>query len=352
MYYQSDDKIMKRPTADIVCVVATTYSLLLYLLYQEYEKIKKTFFVFDNLFPEEIAVNIENSYRYEKICNCNILRELVEYRRLNRDHLPKINKNTRLFAQDHLTSQIIYLSGHPYTMIEDSSLICQNFYNSPRGIEIKKMRKTLKGLIGKYIFGDIYLRSLGDNKWAQTLLLSKDDDAAYLKDKRRIIMPPIDNCLWKTFRDEKKSLILYIMGVDKEMLSEMSGNKILLLTNPLAEGGLVTIEEQKLIYKSIASKYDESNLIIKTHPRDKFFDYREMFPKSLIIDKIFPSEMFSLLNVDIEKVVTLFSSAVNPFLGKIPVDWYGAVGKKLKKAMGYYLAPAGVNIKTLDIEGL
>ena len=37
----------KDNTSPIICMVSTIYALLLYLLYQSYDKIMETFFVFD-----------------------------------------------------------------------------------------------------------------------------------------------------------------------------------------------------------------------------------------------------------------------------------------------------------------
>ena len=51
------------------------------------------------------------------------------------------------------------------------------------------------------------------------------------------------------------------------------------------------------------------------------------------------------MGINIGRVVTAFSTAVNPYIGKVPVDWYGCkVSPQIVKMIGEWSAPDGVNI--------
>ncbi len=333
-----------RPKSERVCVVSTVYAFLLYLLYHSTEEIEDTFFVFDSFFPDDITIKIVNGYHLRKSPSSSWYKELWYYKKVIRKYLPKLSKSTIIFAQDHTTSEVIYLSSHQYTFIEDSQQICKRFYDTPYGKSHVASRKTIKCKIASLLLGPLYRRGMADNSQAVRLLLTKEDDSVFLANKERLFVPNIDHTLWNSFSEGKKQLFIKIFNLDKDVMKIGNDDKILLLTDPLAESKSVSVDEQIRIYKEIMSYYDESKVIIKLHPRDRFFDYRKLFPKSLVLDRSFPAELFSLLDVSFNRVVTTISSAINPFIGKIPVDWYGVMNADLADEIGEVPAPAGVNV--------
>ena len=70
-------------------------------------------------------------------------------------------------------------------------------------------------------------------------------------------------------------------------------------------------EQQKIeAYKKIIHDYGKGyNIVIKVHPRDKT-NYEAIFPGCLIISKLFPAELFNVLNISFTRGVTIFSSAI------------------------------------------
>lgn len=333
-----------RPDSERVCVVSTVYAFLLYLLYHSTEEIEDTFFVFDSFFPDDITKKIVNGYHLQKSPSSTWYKELWYYKKEIRRHLPKLSENTIIFAQDHTTFEVIYLSNHQYTFIEDSQQICKIFYDTPDGKNHVASRKTLKCKIASLLLGPLYRRGMADNPQAVRLLLTKEDDSDFLANKIRLYVPNIDHHLWNSFSEGKRQLFIKVFDMDKDLLGMGNDDRILFLTDPLAESKSVSVEEQIRIFKEIISYYDESKVVIKLHPRDRFFDYRKLFPKSLVLDRAFPSELFGLLDVPFNRVVTTISSAVNPFIGKIPVDWYGVMNANLADEIGEVPAPAGVNV--------
>lgn len=333
-----------RPESERVCVVSTVYAFLLYLLYHSTEEIEDTFFVFDSFFPDDITKKIVNGYHLSKSPSSTWYKVLWYYKKEIRKNLPKLSKNTIIFAQDHTTPEVIYLSNHQYTFIEDSQQICKLFYDTPDGKSHVSSRKTIKYKIASLLLGPLYRRGMADNPQAVRLLLTKDDDSDFLANKERLYIPNIDSKLWNSFPEEKKQFLIRVFDLDEDILRIGKDDKVLLLTDPLAETKSVSVEKQIRIYKEIMSHYDESKVVIKIHPRDRYFNYRLIFPQSIVIDRTFPSELFSLLDVPFNRVVTAISSAINPFIGKIPVDWYGTMNSELTDEIGEVPVPAGVNV--------
>lgn len=94
------------------------------------------------------------------------------------------------------------------------------------------------------------------------------------------------------------------------------------MTQAFSDDHFVTEEEQVEIYRKILSNYDEDDVVIKPHPRDKI-DYRKYFPKVMYFDKTVAMQFLAILGIKFERVVTVSSSAALSFGIDIPIDWYG-----------------------------
>ena len=202
---------------------------------------------------------------------------------------------------------------------------------------------TIKSHIFKLLLGDLYFGVFGRNSHAKGILLTKDDEIQYLKTKMKHFVPEISHNLWLSFSEWKKQFIIKTFNVDILKISKIPTDCILLLTQPLTE--FISKEEQISIYKKIINNYNNTKIVIKSHPRDIYVEYEKLFPNSIVIRETFPSEFFKLMGINIGRVVTAFSTAVNPYIGKVPVDWYGCkVSPQIVKMIGEWSAPDGVNI--------
>ena len=140
--------------------------------------------------------------------------------------------------------------------------------------------------------------------------------------------------LWDNSSKEKKNEILYVFGLETSLLKELSEKENILLTQPFSEDKVVTEEEKIEIYKNIMKNYDEEKTVIKTHPREKTF-YKDIFPKAVILDKPFPFELFSLMDSNFKKAVTVFSTSVMNLGKDVEIDFYGSrINDKLLKKFG------------------
>lgn len=98
---------------------------------------------------------------------------------------------------------------------------------------------------------------------------------------------------------------------DKKILDE-SHNSVLILTEHFANLGVMSWEEQILIYQlSIDYLFSEKNLIFKIHPDDLMY-YSYLFPKSKVIRNKFPAEILPYIFEHLpEDLFTVSSSAIH-----------------------------------------
>ena len=119
-----------------------------------------------------------------------------------------------------------------------------------------------------------------------------------------------------------------------EKLKRIKSKKYLLLTQPLSEDGTLSEKEKIEIYSEILSNYDLKDIVIKVHPREKL-NYRNIFPEVEILDEYFPVELFKIFNIEPEKVITIFSSAVFGIAKRENIDFYGTeINEKILKKFG------------------
>lgn len=144
-----------------------------------------------------------------------------------------------------------------------------------------------------------------------------------IKDKVEIIKI---NEMWKRLSQKDKESILSIFSLDLNKIQRFNliDNKVLLLTQPLSEDNIITEEEKIKIYREIIKKQNNKNIYIKIHPREKT-NYKEIFKEFniRIIEKNFPIELLLFLNINFDKVITLFSTGALNFKGKAEVEFIG-----------------------------
>ncbi|MCL1049766.1 glycosyltransferase family 52 protein [Shewanella abyssi] len=122
--------------------------------------------------------------------------------------------------------------------------------------------------------------------------------------------------LWKHKSPEQKNEILDVFDVDASQFNLINQGCSVLFTQPLSE--INDYAEVKKIngYKKLVQELliEESDLVIKPHPRE-VTDYKLHFPGAIILKASFPCELMPLLNVRVDKVISLSSTAGSCFLG-------------------------------------
>ena len=102
------------------------------------------------------------------------------------------------------------------------------------------------------------------------------------------------------------------MFLDKKNVEYMKNNRdaVMIMSCPLTRGCL-NYERQIAVISKIMDQYPNSRFIIKPHPRDDT-DYRKAFPEVIVLNRSFPSEVFSFLDgIEISEVVSVGSTSVN-----------------------------------------
>lgn len=140
--------------------------------------------------------------------------------------------------------------------------------------------------------------------------------------------------LWNKKTKEEKEEILDIFNFNENIINTIKNKKNILFTQPLSEDGFISEEEKVNLYKRIISNYKKEELVIKTHPREKT-NYKEYFPNVEILNQSFPAELLDLLDINFEKVITIFSTAALNFSKNAEMDFYGTkIHSQLLKLWG------------------
>lgn len=327
-----------------VCFVATYYTLLLYLLYSSMEDINNTHFIFGDGFDNITAkrfIRHTSIFGKPNYCSRSVLIEWLYSIYLRIFVLPKFSSNVLLFAQDHVKDSGTVISNHNYILIEDSAHKCSNYRNhDKRYQEDERMKKSLRYLIKKMLFGGSVYGKHGNNNLCKGVLLSEYDEVDYFKGKEIIICNM--NEAWRQSSQEKKDFILNVFDLKPDDIVMLKRDNIL-FTQPLFPD-VLTEEEHVELYKRIISNYNIDDLIIKTHPRDNV-PYEKLFPGIPVYRKKIPSQLIEMVGVHYKKAITVFSSAAISFSYSIQVDWYGTESNdKLLNLFGHYTPPLGANV--------
>ena len=141
---------------------------------------------------------------------------------------------------------------------------------------------------------------------------------------------------WEQLSFEEQEEILRIFDLKNSDLIKWQKlkNKILLITQPLSEDGIISEKEKIEIYKEIVEKNKSENIMIKPHPREKT-NYKNIFPNIELIEGKFPLEILMLLGINFKEVITIFSTAVLNFKGITNVNFIGTENNEhLKEKVG------------------
>ncbi len=320
---------MKKNFKKIV-LTESLYNLLLILLENTYDLDEIFFFIGNSLKLNDKYKN--NSYEIKKNKHhrkmIRIILSYIFFIKLEIICRKNKLKNLQVYGLDHILGSDYFKSFYDIILFEDGT---KNYCPE----EIKKAMKLLnEKSIKKKISSKLVLEtpSFGIYKNVKKIFLTGILDVPEeLKNKVEIINLEM---LWKNKTLKQKDEILEFFNVKDFFYKNKFQEKTIFLTQPLSEDGILSLEEEIILYKSVMEKYDEKNLIIKTHPREKK-DYKKYFPNIEILDKKFPFELFKLNNVKFKKVATIFSTGAYNLGEETEVDFYGTqIHPKLEKVFG------------------
>lgn len=316
------------------CVVDTTYSLSLYLLYVSEEDIRRTAFFVGNTIPKTVSDKLPFVVRINTDPNRYACRKKILLRRRIEALVKwRFRIKTFMYAQDHLVYSPQIIGRSHYFLLEDAPNVYTNYKTLPFFISVYP--KTLKERIKTYVFyGPIGIRRLGTNKQCVDRLVTSptDLDSDLLKGKKYTLVDMRQ--LWEQSSKTKQEYILSLFGIGKTMLDIAKACHVIIFTQPLVEDCGLTEQEMMDIYKPYIEKYADEGVIIKPHPRDKF-DYAKNFPQTAILDCMAPMQLLNAMGMDFKTAVTVCSSAVTAMSDDTRIIWMGAaVNKKILRFYG------------------
>lgn len=330
-----------------ICIVYTIYAFLLYLINAKDDDIDKTRYIFHSTFPDGYEKRVKFGFRFKAppISKLFFPFNTIMYRCYLLRHFPIILPWDEIFMQDHELWTQFYVWNHKYTFIEDSPCICRKMVEIADCELAKVFKKNLENKSWKESVanGPLFYNYFAQHQNAKTLLLTEDDPSEYLKDRKRIILPRLDNNLWSSFSDYKKQRILQLFDISSCDIKILQNAKYMLLTQCLYPD-IVSQEDHKSIYQKIISKYDINEILIKTHPRD-LFNYEAIWPGVKVFRKSIPIQIINMIGIKIQKAITVYSTSVCQL--DCEVDWYGTeINDVLYKKVKHVPVP---NIPNLNV---
>ena len=313
-----------------ICITDSLYSLLFFMLVTK-TSISETFFIFGNSININKEIFKNNSIVIEKE-NASSKFDSMKKRIKMYKFMKELVKNNSLenldvYGGDHLTGAGYFIKNHNFKVIEDGII---NYYSMP---EVDAQIKRENFFLRMFKYATYLYYPYGFSKNVTKIYFTKKADNIPQRLKNKIETISLKN-LWDSSTNKKKSEILHVFGLQSSLLKELSEKENILLTQPFSEDKIMPEEEKIEIYKNIMKNYDESKTVIKTHPREKTF-YKDIFPKAIILDKPFPFELFSLMDSNFKKAITVFSTSVMNLNKDVQIDFYGSkINDKLLKKFG------------------
>ncbi|QQF83253.1 glycosyltransferase family 52 [Histophilus somni] len=275
-----------------IVIVSSLRMLLIFMMLNKYH-LDEVLFVFNEDFELHKKYKIKHYVAIKKkITKFWRLYYKLYFYRFKIDRIP-------VYGADHLGWTDYFLKYFDFYLIEDG---IANFspkryeINLTRDIPVFGFHKTVK---------KIYLTSL-------------ENVPSDIRHKVELIS--LEH-LWKTRTAQEQHNILDFFAFNLDSLISLKMKKYILFTQCLSEDRVISEQEKIAIYQHIIKNYDERLLVIKPHPRETT-DYQKYFENVFVYQDVVPSELFELLDVNFERVITLFSTAVFKYDRNI-VDFYG-----------------------------
>lgn len=304
-----------------VCLVTTVYSFFLYLLIKGYNE--KDIFIFTAWFPKEVSKNIPHistppvGFRYgAKMYSTDsikgILMNILGYCRYFYGYIKlrillfikTFNKDVSIYGHAQSPFSFMFYENKDSNIIEDGLM---NY--SPNICETHKINPIIDKFL--HLCGIYFLNAneaLGSHEKIKKVYLTREFDHPLIKDKVEVINMEKK---WNSLSKDKQTEILNLLNVNLKKIN-FEGKTALILTQPFFEDNITSLEDELKIYDEYFDKFKDYNIIIKPHPRDEK-DYNEIYPNVNIIDKHFPIELLTLINIKPTVVCSAVSTALLNF---------------------------------------
>lgn len=302
-----------------LCYSETLYAFLQYLLINKMD-IENTLFIFSESMDKLIGENFKcNKIILKKKKGTFFQKKKIEYQNYKKlNSILSNSKEIKVYLQDHLPEAEYFLEKFNCYLLEDGT-DSYNLKKINRNQKEYRRKKYKIRLLRKLLGGALrrYPKYGFSNKVIGIYMNGFFEIPNELK--KKVIKLDIKK-LFNSLTNEEKEKLFNIFSLKLDILNKIE-NKILLLTQPLSEDG-VMIENEKIgLYKDIQKKF-KGNFVIKSHPREQT-DYRKYFPEVYILPKNFPAELFLFIDAKLSEVVTIFSTAALNLKGSYKISFLG-----------------------------
>jgi len=232
---------------------------------------------------------------------------MVRLKKMYPDFAPELkgiraSEQTRwyLFHDEPMLSQyLLNLGLGVYFLVEDGAA------NYRKLKWLDRVKNMVKSIIGLY-------PSMGRSPRINKILVQEPERLP--KDIRhKGIRLPLQQLMFNVKESDKAIILRQVFpDVSRNISLGASRHKVLLLTQPFSEDGLMSEDEKISLYSRVLQHYSHSYIYIKPHPRERT-DYQAVFGGQInIIPREFPLEILSWYdNVNFDLVITWNSSAIN-----------------------------------------
>ena len=291
-------------------MVETVYTLFLYLILVKEEDFNHTFFFCSDALPELVRCKLPHHH-------CFKLPKRRWHRWLFRIWLyytaplrfPFI-KQSHIYGSDNYLFSSGIARSYDLILVEDG---LSNYSLIQVTSLLYKPRRILMGQIAAEGCGGV---SPTVKKIMLTGLLPVP---ALIQDKTEIFS--VIN-KWNRLSSSYRTRILSLFDCLAEELEEISSYQDILFTQPMVEDGLITLEDELNLYRTLLAGCNQSKLLIKVHPRDTL-DYSKFFPEAKVWRSLVPMELISLLGIQFQEVYTVFSTAALSLPYKTHIHFMG-----------------------------
>lgn len=232
-----------------------------------------------------------------------------------------------------------FIGRREYSLLADCPLFMSHNMQPSSGEYVRQKRKqhSIMGRLEGLLYGKLAIMGHGDNSQCREIFLTEENVSPVLTGKLTHIKSLKE--MWDNASEYKRNLIKTVFNVTNADVDVLNGRSIMFMTQALITDNILSEKEYVDLLKKIFSHYDNSQLIIKLHPRDKF-DYKYYFPDIEVYNKPVNIQLLVLMGTRVSKAVTICSSSVNAFPETVDVDWYGVnIHPNLKSFYGDTLKP-------------
>lgn len=311
-----------------VCVVNTSYALMLYLVYSDEKTIGHTKFVVgDNI------VELTNVFENVEYIPDNAVNGRLGHLLLRLKNLLKSNpKDVNIYGQDHLSFSAAVIGNKSYTLIEDGPGVF-TIYKQLKNLKFNYCSTNPLHIIRNLLYGYVTERYLGNNPHCTNRIITRyDSESPLLQDKKYTLVDL--NILWKESTQAKRNLIMKAFNISHDDLNKLKRPHILFTQPFMVDCGFSEKEERDL-YQNIIDKYSDSNsLVIKPHPRD-LLDYEKYFPGIPVIKTKAPMQLLGAIGCDYKRAITVSSSSVSCMPSSTEIIWLGTkIDERISRVYG------------------